>query len=224
MASGSSSGPREYHFTGGHEEFRSAPRFRCGRQGDRASAAWRLLPRRRRAAPGALETLRGDDGESIQSIDFSDARQFGRVEKPMGTGLGSEPNFVRSEGNAVKLGSTAARSAPRMRSPVTGWQRTTARRTSEGRSLDDVVDLLIHLVSGLDHLRIGFIGALRGDQVDELFHHADVGLFGVALQQRAQAFLAAGAPDRGGCPEASVGRYRFCRCYSGRRDSGKCAS
>ena len=52
-----------------------------------------------------------------------------------------------------------------------------------------IVDLLVHVVGGLDDLRVGFIGALRDDQVNELLHDAHVGLFGVALQQSTQTFL-----------------------------------
>src|SRR5258708_5895729 len=63
------------------------------------------------------------------------------------------------------------------------------------RSSGKIIDLLIHLVSGLDHLGVGFLGALADDQIDELFHHAHVGLFGVTLKKRANAFLTARIAD-----------------------------
>ena len=63
--------------------------------------------------------------------------------------------------------------------------------------LQRLLTCLVHFVGGLHHLRVRFIGALAHDQVDELFHHADVGLFGVALHERAQALGAARGADVG---------------------------
>src|ERR1035441_3459731 len=65
-----------------------------------------------------------------------------------------------------------------------------------GSSLE-IVDLLVHVVGGGDHFGIGFVAALRLDQVDELVDNGNVGLFGVSLQQGAQAFGAAGHADGG---------------------------
>ncbi len=48
--------------------------------------------------------------------------------------------------------------------------------------LVDVVDLLIHLVRGLDYFGIGLVRALRLNQVNEFVHDAYIGLLGIALQ------------------------------------------
>src|SRR5262245_38559975 len=67
---------------------------------------------------------------------------------------------------------------------------------SEHGALCHRVYFLIHLVGGPHNARVGLIGALASDEIDELVDHAYVRLFGVALQQRAQAFLAARIADR----------------------------
>src|ERR1039458_1337434 len=63
-----------------------------------------------------------------------------------------------------------------------------------GSSLE-IVDLLIHVVGGGNHFGIGFVAALRLDQVNELIDKGNVGLLGVSLQQGAHAFGAAGHTD-----------------------------
>src|ERR1035437_6232604 len=63
-----------------------------------------------------------------------------------------------------------------------------------GSSLE-IVDLLVHVVGGGNHFGIGFVAALRLDQIDELVDDGNVGLFGVFLQQGAHAFGTAGHTD-----------------------------
>src|SRR5271157_2560005 len=63
-----------------------------------------------------------------------------------------------------------------------------------GSSLE-IIDLLIHVVGGGNHFGIGFVAALRLDQVDELVDDGNVGLLGVSLQQGAHSFGAAGHTD-----------------------------
>ena len=53
------------------------------------------------------------------------------------------------------------------------------------------VDVLKHLVGSLNNLRIGLIGALRQDHLDEFFNYVDVGLFERALLNCAETFAAA---------------------------------
>src|SRR5271157_1812568 len=59
------------------------------------------------------------------------------------------------------------------------------------------VDVLQHLIGGVDHARVGFIGALRHDHLHEFVDHADIGLLEHALHDRAQAFAAARGSDHG---------------------------
>jgi len=47
------------------------------------------------------------------------------------------------------------------------------------------VDVLEHLIRCLHDLRVGLIGALRHDHLDELVYHVDVGVFQHALLQSA---------------------------------------
>src|SRR5271170_1685244 len=66
------------------------------------------------------------------------------------------------------------------------------RRTSSA----EIIDLLIHLVGRLDYFRIRFVAALRLNQIDEFVNNGDVGLFDVALQQRAESLGTAWHADR----------------------------
>ena len=54
-----------------------------------------------------------------------------------------------------------------------------------------LVDVLQHLIRRLHDLRVGLIGPLRNDHLDEFIHHVDVGVFQHALLQSAQTFRAA---------------------------------
>src|SRR5713226_5466546 len=57
-------------------------------------------------------------------------------------------------------------------------------RAGPDSSSCEIVNLRIHVVGGFHHFRIGFVTALRDDQVDELVDYTDIRLFGIALQQR----------------------------------------
>ena len=50
------------------------------------------------------------------------------------------------------------------------------------------IDILQHLVGGIDDPRIGFIRALRHDHLHEFVDYADVGLFEHSLDDRTQTF------------------------------------
>src|SRR5579883_3275866 len=66
----------------------------------------------------------------------------------------------------------------------------------------EAVDGLEHLIRGVDHAGIGFVGALRQDHLDEFADHIHIGIFKEALLQRAETLRAAGyAYDgiAGGC-------------------------
>jgi hypothetical protein len=47
---------------------------------------------------------------------------------------------------------------------------------------------LQHLVGRSDHLRVHFVGALRGDQVGHLGYDIDIGLFEAALIDGSKTF------------------------------------
>ena len=59
----------------------------------------------------------------------------------------------------------------------------------------DLIDLLIHFVSGFDNAGVGFVRALALNQIDELFDDVDVRLFGVSLHESAEAVGATGSAD-----------------------------
>src|SRR5438445_7236704 len=62
-------------------------------------------------------------------------------------------------------------------------------------STPEIVNLLEHLVGGGDHPRIRFVGTLRQDHLDELFHHVHVRAFEHTLLNFAQALGSAGSAD-----------------------------
>src|ERR1700722_5213893 len=64
-----------------------------------------------------------------------------------------------------------------------------------GRSLRQVVGLLVHIVGSLDYFGVRFVGALAGDQVDELVDNADVRLLYIALLEGSETLGAAGNAD-----------------------------
>src|ERR1700750_1644593 len=49
-----------------------------------------------------------------------------------------------------------------------------------------IIDLRIHVVRGLDHLRIRFVSARREYHLDELGHDVHVGVLEISLLQGAQ--------------------------------------
>src|SRR5215470_7174148 len=59
----------------------------------------------------------------------------------------------------------------------------------------EVVDQLQHLICGLHHARVRFVGTLRHDHLNELIDHADVGLLEIALLDLPQTVGAAWRTD-----------------------------
>src|SRR6185312_3962037 len=117
--------------------------------------------------------------------------------------VGANP-IMRVLGNAEKRASARARSAPWMRSPVTGRQAALASNAPAAAKMksafsialtSEIVDLRVHVVGGLHDFRVGFVGTLAADQVDEFVNDADVRLFDVTLQDGPEAVGSAGRPD-----------------------------
>ena len=88
------------------------------------------------------------------------------------------PSAQRRVRRAADASAGKARGRDRRASDAVGAPGSPARQRGQRecgqrRHRCEVVDLLVHLVGGLDHLGVGLVAALRHDQVDELFAPRD---------------------------------------------------